>query len=137
MNDNMFVPKDISDLYKRLKNENLQGELSKEGEGLRWKLPNCIVLKIFINDIQSKGKSSFREGYIDVCYLKNGKEQYLTHWHPYEDEIYQDLMDINHGRTIWVRKKSIWGERILIMDRKEWEAFGHKKKRKYTILPQK
>lgn len=35
-----------------------------------------------------------------------------------------------------VTEMQIWGERILIMDRKEWEGFCHKKKRKYTILPQ-
>lgn len=134
MDDDRFVPKDISDLVKRLKNENLQGELSKEGEGLLWRLPNHIVLKVYINDIESKGKSSFREGYIAACYLKNGKEQYLTHWHPLVDEIYQDLTDINCGRVIWVRKRSIWGEQILIMDRKEYEALCYKKKRKYTIL---
>ncbi len=132
-----FIPKDIDDLYEKLKTENLQGTLSKEGECLIWKLPNSIILKIFVNDIRSKRGTSFREGYIGTYYLKNGREQNLTHWHPQDDEIYPDLMDINNGQTIWVRKKSIFGESIIIMDKKEYEAINHKKKDQYRILAKK
>lgn len=137
MDSDTFIPKDIGELYEKLKTENLQGKLSKEGECLIWKLPNDIMLKISIYDIQSKRGTSFREGYIDTYYLKNGKEQNLTHWHPQEDEIWQDLMDINSGQIIWVRKKSIFGERIIIMDQKEYKAIDHKEKGKYTILVKK
>lgn len=137
MDYDTFIPKDIADLYEKLKTENLQGKLSKEGECLIWKLPNDIILKIYMNDMGSKRGIPFREGYIDTCYLKNGKEQNLTHWHPQEDEIYSDLMDINNGQTVWARKKSIFGERIIIMDKKEYEAISHKEKDRYTILVKK
>lgn len=133
----IFIPKDIADLYEKLKTENLQGRLSREGESLIWKLPNNIILKIFVNDIKSEGEISFQEGYIDTYYLKNGKEQNLTHWHPQADEIYPDLMDINNGQIIWVRKKSIFGECIVMMDKKEYEAVSSKEKCKYKILVRK
>lgn len=55
----IFIPKDIEDLHEKLKTENLQGRLSREGESLIWKLPNNIILKIFVNDIKSEGKLSF------------------------------------------------------------------------------
>lgn len=134
MNQDSFIPQDVEDLYKKLKSEDLQGELSKEGDWLIWKLPNGIILKIAINNILWKGKPSIREGYIASYYQKNGRELTLTHWHPMEDEIYPDLMDIKNGQTIWVRRKSIRGEKIIIMDKKEYESFSDKKKSKYQIL---
>lgn len=125
-----FIPKDITDLYEKLKEENLKGELSKENDLLIWKLPNHIVLKIAINIISDR----LHEGYIDTYYLKNGREQNLTHWHPADDEIYEDLMNINEDRIIWVKKKTIWGEWIMIMDKKEYEAMSDKRKSKYSVL---
>lgn len=134
MNQNVFIPEDAEALYEKLKSEDLQGELSKEGEFLIWKLPNHIILKIAVNNVQCRGKITIREGYIDTYYLKNGREQALTHWHPMEDEIYPDLMDIKNGRTIWVKRKSFFGEQVIIMDKKEYESFSYKKKSKYVIL---
>lgn len=123
-----FIPQDVADLYEKLKNENLQGELLKEGDWLIWKLPNDIIVKIAINPLN-------HEGYIDTFYLKkNGKERNLTHWHPIEDEIYKDLMDIKNGQTIWVKKKSIFEDRVIIIDKKEYEALSDRKKSKYIIL---
>lgn len=134
MNQNVFIPQDIEDLYEKLKSEDLQGELSKEDGLLIWKLPNQIILKISVNNMEWKGKTTIREGYIGTSYLKNGREQILTHWHPMADEIYPDLMDIKNGQTIWVKKQSIWGEQIIIMDKKEYESFSDKKKSRYMIL---
>lgn len=134
MNEDVFIPQDVKDLYEKLKSEDLQGELSKEGNLLIWKLPNNIILKITVNNIQRNGKITIREGYIGTSYLKNGRELILTHWHPAEDEIYPDLMDIKNGQTIWVKRKSILGEAIIIMDKKEYESFSDKKKSKYSIL---
>lgn len=134
MNEDVFIPQNVKDLYEKLKSEDLQGELSKEGDQLIWKLPNNIILKIAVNNIWRNGKITIREGYIGTSYLKNGKEMVLTHWHPADDEIYPDLMDIKNGQTIWVKRKSILGEAIIIMDKKEYESFSDKKKSKYIIL---
>lgn len=134
MNQDVFIPQDVEDLYEKLKSENLQGELYKEGDWLIWKLPNDIILKITVNNIQWNGEPSIREGYIGAYYLKDGKERALTHWHPTEDEIYPDLMDIRNGQTIWVKRKSIWGEQIIIMDKKEYETLSDKKKQRVTIM---
>lgn len=123
-----FIPQDVADLYEKLKNENLQGELIKEGDWLIWKLPNDIIVKISINPLNN-------EGYIDTFYLKkNGKERKLAHWHPMEDEIYKDLMDINNGQTIWVKKKSSIEDIAIIIDKKEYEAWSDRKKSKYIFL---
>lgn len=92
-----------------------------------WKLPNGICLKIVINNQP-------HEGYIATYYLKNGRELALTHWHPMEDEIYSDLMDIQNGQTIWVRKSSLFGDQIIIMDKDEYERLSDRKKAKCTIL---
>lgn len=43
-------------------------------------------------------------------------------------------MDIKNGRTIWVKRKSILGEQVIIMDKKQYESFSDKKKSKYVIL---
>mgnify|MGYP001069077738 CR=1 FL=1 len=107
-----------------MKQEDLIGKLTKEGSLLIWELPNSIILKISIN-------ASPHEGYIGTSYLKNGKEVILTHWHPMEDEIYKDLMDINNGQIIWVKKRSILGERVIIMDKKEYETMSERQKSKY------
>lgn len=124
----------VEDLFEKLKSENLQGELYKEGDWIIWKLPNDIILKITVNNILWNGEPSIREGYIATYYLKDGKERALTHWHPTEDEIYPDLMDIKNGQTIWVKRKSIWGEQIIIMDKKEYETLSDKKKQSVTIM---
>lgn len=130
MSRDNFVPRDITDLYEKLKKENLKGELSKENDLLIWKLPNDIILKININIISDQ----FHEGYIDTYYIKNGREQNLTHWHPADNEIYEDLMNINENRTFWVKKKTIWGEWIIIMDKKEYDAMSDKQKSRCSIL---
>lgn len=127
MNRNIFVPYDVTDLYEKLKKEDLKGKLTKEESLLIWELPNGIILKIGINNPP-------HEGYIGTSYLKDGKEVILTHWHPMDDEIYKDLMDINNGQTIWVKKNSVFGERIIIMDQKEYEAWGDRRKSKYKKL---
>lgn len=134
MNDHTFIPQNIMDLWEKLKKENLRGELLKENESLIWKLPNNIIIKVFINHIQTKKGDYFQEGYIGTYYLKNGKKQPMAHWHPYPEEIWKDLMDIQYGETIWVRKTSVFGEHILMMDRKEYEAISQKKKKRYKIL---
>lgn len=124
MGRDIFIPQNAADLYEKLKKEDLKGKLAKEGELLIWKLPNGIILKIGFNDPP-------HEGYIGTSYLKNGKEIILTHWHPMEDEIYRDLMDIKNGDTFWVKRNSIFGELVTIMDRKEYEGLSDRKKRKY------
>ncbi len=121
-----FIPKDIAQLYKALKKEQVKGELLLEDGWLIWRLPSGILLKIYV-------WSPMREGYIETYYLKKGGEVPLTHWHPAEEEVYQDLMDIDEGRTVWVKKKSLFGEEILMMNRKEYEAVSDKKRR-YRLL---
>ena len=124
-----FIPKDLSELYEKLVKEDVKGELSKQEDWLIWKLSNGIILKIGI-------LAPFGEGYIGVYYLKNGKEKNLTHWHPADDEIYRDLMEINHEDIIWIRKKSVFKEQPpVFIERKRYEAMSERRKGRYSILP--
>ena len=122
-----FIPRDMEELYWALKKENLKGELEMKDGWLIWRLPNNIILKISIWNPP-------HEGYIDTYYLENGREKPLTHWHPMDEELYADLMDINNGWTIWVKKKTLFGENIIIMDRVKYEAMSEKEKRKLSLL---
>lgn len=127
-NNNVFIPKDSNDLFLEMKKYNLQGNLLKNKDMIIWKLENQIIIKIYVNDLPN-------EGYIDIYYLKDGKEMSLTHWHPYEDELFNDLMDIHFGRIIWVKKKTLFGETLpIIIERKVYENMNDKKKRKYTVV---
>lgn len=122
-----FIPKDIEELYEALQKEHVKGTLALEDGQLIWRLPNDIILKVYIwNPVY--------EGYIETYYIKNGGKISLTHWHLAAEEVYPDLMDIDGGRTVWVKKKSLFGEEILMMDRKEYEAMSDKEKRRRRLL---
>lgn len=127
MEQSSYIPRDTDELYEKLKTEDLQGELSVEGELLIWRLPNGICLKIAVNNQP-------HEGYIDTYYLKDGREQALTHWHPMEDEIYRDLLDIRDGQTFWIRKRSLFSDQIIIMDKNEYERLSDREREKCIIL---
>lgn len=43
MNQDVFIPQDVEELYEKLKSEDLQGELSKEGELLIWKMRYILI----------------------------------------------------------------------------------------------
>lgn len=122
------IPKNTDDLYSEMKKNAFEGQLLKDGEMIVWKLDNNIIIYIFVNN-------QLHEGYIDTYYLNNGKRIPLTHWHPMEDEIYDDLMDINLKNIIWVKKKTIFGETLpIIMERTEYKNMSNKKKSKYIIV---
>lgn len=123
-----FIPKDTEELFLKMKEENLKGQLSKEDVFITWELDNHIILKILMQTIP-------HERYIETYYHDHHKEISLTHWHPMEDEIYDDLMDIQSGKTIWVKRKGLWKEsKPMIMDREEYEKMSEKRKKKYTII---
>lgn len=122
-----FIPRDMGELYWALQKEDLKGTLEIKDDWLVWRLPNNIILKIYIWNPP-------HEGYIAAYYSKNGKERPLTHWHPMDDEVYRDLIDINNGWTVWVKTKTLFGENIIIMDRNEYETMSDKEKRKVSIL---
>lgn len=77
--------------------ENFAGELLTKDDWLIWRLPNGITVKVAID-------KRILEGYVDTSYYE-GKEYSLTHWHPVEKDIYNDLLDIENGKTFWIKTK--------------------------------
>lgn len=131
MNSDTFIPESINELYKKMTDDGFTGELSIEDDWLIWKLPNRIIIKTALNNHPG-------EGYIEISYFNGKKESSLTHWHPFEDEIYKDLLDINSGQTFWVRKKSnIFNysfRSIITIDKCYWDKLSEKRRNKYDIV---
>ena len=130
MKKDLFIPRNVEELYERMKCGNFTGKLSTKDEWLIWRLPNGVTIKVAIDE-------RILEGYIDTSYNCDGKEYLLAHWHPVEGEIYSDLLKIESGQTFWVKKKkSIFNSKGLpiIMDKNEWEALNERQKKRYTII---
>lgn len=115
-------------LYKKMIDEHFAGQCALHDGWLIWKLPNGVILKTTMNIPPY-------EGYIAAYYFDGKKENVLTHWHPMVEEIYDDLFQIHTGDIFWViQRKSISKNLPLIMDKREWERFSDKKRRKYSVL---
>lgn len=115
-------------LYQRMMDEKFIGHIVLSDDELIWKLPNGILIKVYLN-------LPMHEGYIATFYIDVKKEVTLTHWHPSIDEIYIDLLDINIGNTFWVvKKKKVFKALPMIMEKKQWESFSDKKRRRYEVL---
>ena len=110
-----FIPRSIEELHERLRDEHPPGDLSlKEDVITVWACFDAIAT---------------------VWTDSRGQERQLTHWHPAEEEIFADLLDICRGRTFWVRKKrALWEAPPLIMERENWDRYSERKKRRYEVL---
>lgn len=118
-----FIPRSMEELHERLRGEHPPGELSLGEDVILWRLPNGVSLWICFDTIAT--------AWID----RRGRERPLTHWHPAEEEIFADLLDICQGRTFWVRKKrALWEAPPLIMEREHWEALSQRQREKYEVL---
>ena len=84
-------------LYQRLMGTQcLKGTLGESGGNILWRFHEHLTLAIYVDD---------RDTYVDV---NNG----MTHFHPDEEELYDDLMDIMHGETVFVTKLGLFGRYI-------------------------
>lgn len=118
-----FVPRSMEELYEALRRQNPAGELALKEDVLLWRLPNGIRLWVCFETIATAWTD------------RRGRERPLTHWHPPEEEIFGDLLDICQGRTFWVRKKrSLFQAPPLIMERETWGRYSERKKRRYEVL---
>lgn len=131
MEDSVFIPFNVEDLYNKLVNDKFMGKLSLDKNWLIWELPNGVTLEIAINNPP-------HEGYIGTYYTHNNCKIILTHWHPMDNEIYTDLKEINRGDYIWIakiKKPLLSSHPIPMMIKKqEYESFSEKRKRKFYIL---
>lgn len=130
MENSIFIPHNTKELYDKMLAEQFVGEISVEKDMIIWKLPNSIILTIFVLNIPPD------EGYIGTSYPYGKKELILAHWHPATDEIYNDLLAINTGQTLWIvkKRKIDFRNSPRIIERKEWETFSERKKSRYEIL---
>lgn len=123
MDSTRFVPRSMEELYEALRRQNPPGELSLQGDAIVWRLPNGVSLWACFDTIATAWTDS------------RGRERPLTHWHPAEEEIFADLLDICQGKTFWVRKKrALWEALPLIMEREHWEALSQRQRGKYEVL---
>lgn len=118
-----FIPRSMEELYERLCGEGPPGELALKGDVILWRLPNGVTVWACFDAIATVWTDS------------RGRERQLTHWHPGEEEIFGDLLDICRGRIFWVRKKrSLFGAPPLLMERERWDRYSERKKRRYEAL---
>lgn len=118
-----FIPYSIEELYERLCDQRPPGELALKGDAIIWRLPHGVTIWACFGTIATVWTDS------------RGRERQLTHWHPGEDEIFGDLLDICRGRTFWVRKKrSLFEAPPLLMERERWDRYSERRKRRYEVL---
>lgn len=129
MEKDTFIPRSVEDLYEKMIRGNFTGKLLIKDDWLIWRLPGGITVKVAVDE-------RLPEGYVATSY-DDGKEYPLAHWHPAEEDIYNDLLKMENGETFWVKKKkSIFNRRCLpvIMDKNEWEALNERQKSRYTVM---
>lgn len=130
MSEEVFIPHNNNELYEKMIKEQFPGQLSLEKYWLVWKLSNGITVEVSFHPL-------LPETYL-VTYCMIGKMKYqLAHWHPYIEDVYNDLSDIASGKVFWVRRKRkinrpFFLDLPIIMDKDEWEKLSEKKKHKYV-----
>lgn len=134
MSEEIFIPHNNNELYEKMISEQFPGELSLEKNWLVWKLPYGVSVEVAFHDL-------YPETYLGTYYYYgNGKKKFpLTHWHPYIEDVYNDLSEIASGKIFWVKRKRKMKRLFsldlpIIMDKDEWEKFSEKKKSKYIRI---
>lgn len=134
MSEEVFIPHNNNELYDKMIKEQFPGELALEIEKdwLVWKLPNGITVKVSFDPLHP-------ETYL-ITYYGEGKRNFpLAHWHPYIEDVYNDLSEIASGKVFWVKRKRkisrlFFLDLPIILDKDEWEKFSEKKKSKYVRI---
>ena len=98
----MRIPQSAEDLYGMMRqNPDLCGEfdLTEDGEGIRWRIREDIQITLGVD---------LRDCYIGVDKLLFGKiESGITHWHPTEYEIYDEVCKIGkRGNVLVLRARA-------------------------------
>lgn len=104
----------IEELLEKLTQENLKGSVKLDEGWIKWNITDNILLKIFVENQPG-------EGYIEAFYIKNGKEKSIAHWHTESDGIFDELTRINNGELVLIIKKTVFGERTMIISKEEFE----------------
>lgn len=118
------IPKTTKDLCEMmLLNKNLGGE---------YKLVNEEIIVWTFDEVMYEIAIDEKEGYFRV--LKNNKFKLeITHWHPDEFEIYDDICKIGEKGNVLIIKTFLGSAYILYMGPKEKCNFKINKKSLYKI----
>lgn len=113
-----IIPETTEDLYNMmLLNKKLGGQ---------YKLVDNEIIVWTFDDVIYEISMDGREGYFNV--LKNNKFKLgITHWHPYEYEIYDDICKIGEKGNVLVIKTLLGGAQISYMGPKEKCTIKRKK----------
>lgn len=132
-----FIPESTSELYQKMISDTFRGNLNYSEDSIIWNVSSEFILKVCINKIRRRDDSYWIEGYIEIYFVGNdGREEYITHYHPAGEEIYNELCKINDGTYIFIRKKNtISGELKSIISQNEYNPQKYKNTRftKYDI----
>ena len=92
----------IRELFNKMKsNPNLAGSFVLLSNGIEWRLFDKYVVLIGIS-------------YIGIEKILFGKfTDSLTHWHPDEEEIYDDICRLGTKGNVTVIHKNLFGETVL------------------------
>ncbi len=114
-----IIPWSTNDLYEMmLKNDNLGGYYELKDDTLVWTFDE-VIYEIGINEVSTT-----------IQVFKNVKlKKEITHWHPENDEIYDDVCNIGEKGNILVIKKTLNGESVVYMGKKENCTYDINKKR--------
>ena len=110
----MRIPQSSADLYDMMcATPDLCGEfeLTEDGQGIRWRVREDIRITLGVD---------LRDGYIGVDKLLFGKiESGITHWHPTEYEIYDEVCKIGKRGNVLVLRTGMGSGAVLYSGRKE------------------
>lgn len=123
-----FVPGTEMEVLEKMQSDGFRGSYYIDQNGLIWEFTNGIVLDIVVDN----GPDS----YIGVSFLSGKRKCPVTHWHPDREELYEDLLALNMGKYVFLRKRPLWPmrENIVIMERKKWDSFSSRKKKHYCLI---
>jgi len=102
-----FVPASTKELYqKMLIWDNLRGYISYDEKTtmMIWNAAVDLSLEIGIFN---------GEGYVSVFDSAQHRGVGLTHWHPDADEIYEEMLDINEGKTKFAYINTLFGKAMV------------------------
>lgn len=115
-----FASKNAKELYEALTMAGLKGSLTLEHNTVVWLHPNGLSFRTSVDE---------NEGFVEMLWVKDGKEISLTHWHPSLDEICSDFVDLNSGKYIVeIKEGSLFSQPEAKFIEKEKYAFKPSKK---------
>ena len=110
----MRIPQSSADLYDMMcATPDLCGEfdLTEDGQGIRWRIREDIQITLGVD---------LRDCYIGVDKLLFGKiESGITHWHPTEYEIYDEVCEIGRRGHVLVLRTRAGSGAVLYSGKKE------------------